>query len=259
MKFMKAGIPFIKAFGLKLPMIKKGDDIAELLLKACEEQRTEIEDGDIFIITEKIVSKSHGRVIDLRNIEASEEAEKIARKVKKDPRLIELILRESRGILKTGEDFIITETKHGFICANAGIDFSNVDKDYNTAKLLPENPDKAARDIREEIERKTGKRVGVVISDSFGRPFRKGSIGVAIGASGIKALYDRRGEKDIFGKELRTTRVAIADMLASLGNLICGEASEGIPAIIVKTNLNFLGEGNAKELIREKEKDVFRK
>jgi len=249
---------YLQAFGLSLPIVKKGDDIAGLIVSAAKKQNIGIGSNDIIIVTEKIVSKSEGRIISLKDIKPTKKAIAIAKQAQKDPRLVEAILRESKKVLRIGKGFIIVETRHGFICANAGIDASNIAGNDETVKLLPKDPDKSAEKIRKKIEKATGKKIGVIISDSFGRPFRFGSVGVAIGASKVRVLWDRRGEKDLFGKVLKTTRVAIGDALASLGNLVTGEAGEGIPVVIVKSNLKLLGKGRAKELIRDKKTDVFR-
>lgn len=238
-----------------LPRIKKGDDLAEKILKGLIMSSLSLEDGDIVVITEKIVAKAEGRLIALRNINPSKEAYDLAEKTGKDPRLVELILRESNEIIRVSHNFIIVETHHGFVCANAGIDQSNVPPGY--AKLLPSDPDKTAEDIRERLEEATGKKVGVVIVDSFGRPFRRGSVGVAIGASGVKTLWDRRGEKDIYGKRLRVTRVGIADCIASAATLLLGDADEETPVVVLR-GYGFLGEGKARDLLRSKEEDVFR-
>lgn len=244
------------AIGLNnLPLIKEGDELEKIIAKAIEEKGIKLEDGDIIIVTEKIVSKAEGRVIELNKIKASKKAQELAEKTGKDPRLVELMLREFKEVIKIGENFIIGETKHGFICANAGIDQSNIEE--GKVKLLPENPDKSAERIRKFLEKKFNVRIGLIISDSWGRPFRKGSVGVALGASGVIALQDRRGDEDIYGKKLRVTRVAIADCLASLAILITGEGNERIPVVIIK-GLNYLGEGKALDLLREKEKDIFR-
>ncbi|MEE8358112.1 MAG: coenzyme F420-0:L-glutamate ligase [Candidatus Hydrothermarchaeales archaeon] len=245
----------IKAYSLKLPMIKKGDPIPELILASLEKEGLDLDENDIIVVTEKIVSKSDGRLIDLNTVTPSEKAKKLAEKTDKDPRLVELILKESNEILKVGENFIITETKQGLICANAGIDSSNIEE--GKAKILPENPDKTASEIRKTIREKTGKDIGIIISDSFGRPFRYGSMGVAIGASGVNMLWDRRGEKDLYGRVLETTRISVGDSLASLANLVSGDADEKTPVVLIKGG-EFRGNGKASDLLREKDKDIFR-
>lgn len=244
-----------KAIGLdNLPLIKEGDDLVEIINRAIDEKGIALEDEDIIAVTEKIVSKAEGRLLRLDSIAPSEEAERLGEKTGKDPRIVELILRESKEVLYAGE-FVVVETKHGFICANAGIDQSNIEDGF--VKLLPEDPDASARKLREGIEAKYGKRIGVLIMDSWGRPFRRGSIGVAIGASGIETLWDRRGEKDIFGRQLEVTRVALGDCLASAASLLMGEAREQVPVVIIK-GVDFAGDGKAKDLLRGKEEDVFR-
>ena len=246
----------MQAFSLKgIPRIKKGDDPAQAIILALCETELSLEDGDIVVVAEKIVAKSEGRVVALRDVIPSKKALSLADETGKDPRMVELILRESRRIIRAENNFLIVETHHGFVCANAGIDRSNVPPGY--AKLLPADPDASALDIRKKLERSTGKRLGVVIADSFGRPFRRGSVGVAIGASGVVTLWDRRGEKDMYGKELQVTRVGVADCIASAASLLLGEAYEGTPVVVIK-GLNFLGDGKATELLRTREEDVFR-
>jgi coenzyme F420-0:L-glutamate ligase/coenzyme F420-1:gamma-L-glutamate ligase len=238
-----------------IPIVREGDDLVKIISTALRNKEIELKDGDIIVITEKIVSKAEGRIVELEEVRPSGRAEELAKATGKDPRIVELILRESKDLLGIGENFIIVETKQGFVCANAGIDQSNIEE--GKAKLLPEDPDKSAERIRKGLEEMSGRRLGVVIADSWGRPFRCGSIGVAIGASGIRALWDRRGEKDIYGRELQVTRVAVGDCLASMASLLLGEARERVPCVVIR-GLDFMGEGKAGELLREKEKDIFR-
>lgn len=238
-----------------LPLIKKGDDLGEIIIRALTMKDMSLDGGDIIAVTEKIVAKAEGRVVPLKSITPSEKALELAGITGKDPRIVELMLRESDEILRVGDNFIIVVTKHGFVCANAGIDQSNIE--HGRVKLLPSNPDKSAAGIRSALEKKYGVKLGVVIVDSFGRPFRRGSVGVALGCSGVNALWDRRGEKDLYGKELMVTRVAIADCLASSANLLMGEGREKTPAVIIK-GLNFQGEGRASDLLRTKTEDIFR-
>lgn len=246
----------MRAYGLSgLPIIEKGDDLVEVILQGMEAEGLEMEDGDIVVITEKVLAKAEGRIVDLEEVAPSERAIELAKVTEKDPRVVELILRESREVLAVGEGFIIVETEQGFVCANAGIDQSNIID--GKAKLLPLDPDGSAARIKAGLEARTGERVGVVIADSWGRPFRYGSVGVAIGASGVRALWDRRGEKDMYGKELKVTRVAVADCIASLASLILGEAAEGIPVVVVK-DLQVQGRGKGADLLRPKDKDLFR-
>jgi coenzyme F420-0:L-glutamate ligase/coenzyme F420-1:gamma-L-glutamate ligase len=238
-----------------IPYVMKGDDIAALILEAMERQNLRLQDCDVVVVTEKIVARAEGREVELSNVTPSQEARRLAEITGKDARVVQLILDEAREVLAVGENFIIVETKHGFVCANAGIDQSNVHE--GKAKLLPIDPDRSAEEIRRKLEAATGKRVGVIIADSFGRCFRYGSVGVAIGCAGVVALLDRRGERDLLGRELQVTRVAVADNIAAAANLVMGEGGEGIPVAIVR-GLKVLGEGTVKELIRPKEMDVFR-
>lgn len=241
-----------------LPLIKEGDNIAELICSAAREQNTPIEDRDVIVITHVAVSKAEGNIVNIDAIVPSEQATEIAQKTGKEPALVEIILRETKEIVRLGPNSIITETKSGMVCANAGVDRSNVEGERNVA-LLPKNPDASAQKIRSEIKRLTGCDVAVIISDTHGRPFRMGEINVAIGVAGIRPLRDRRGEKDLFGYVLRVKRTAVADELASAAELVIGQANEGIPAAIIRGYKYQQAEDvSAGELIRPKEKDLFR-
>jgi len=240
-----------------LPIIKAGDNLAELICQAAEMQGTPIQDGDVIVVSHIVVSRAEGGVVDLNRVEPSPFAAQLAEELNKDPRLVEVILRESRGIIRMGDGKLITKTKHGFICANSGVDKSNVPGQNNVA-LLPKNPDDSAQKIREEIKRITGRDVAVIISDTHGRPLREGEINIAIGVAGIKPIRDRRGEKDFFGYTLRVKRTAIADELASAAELVMGQANEGIPAAIIRGyRYPRSEEARATELIRPREKDLF--
>ena len=258
----------INIIGLKnIPLIEKGDNLAVIISNTLKNNENSLEDGDILVIAQTIVSKRNGRIINLNEIKPSEKAEKIFEvitpKVRdkgmpvKDSKLIQLILNESKEILKT-EHVLITETNHGFVCANAGIDKSNIKGEENFA-LLPENPDNDAEKIRKELKTLTGKDIAIIISDSFGRPFRIGSVGVAIGVSGINPLLDKRGSKDLFGYELKTTIIGQVDSLASAAQLIMGEADEGIPIVLIKGyKFEFIENSSIKTILRKKELDLFR-
>ncbi len=241
----------------RLPIVKTGDNLAELICNAAESQGTRIQNRDILVITHVIVSRVEGRVVNLDEVVPSEFARNIAEQYGKDPTLVEVVLRESKSIRRMGDGKLITETKHGFICANSGVDKSNVPGERNVA-LLPEDPDRSAEEIREKIRRLTGCDVAVIISDTHGRPLRKGEINVAIGVAGIKALRDRRGESDLFGYVLRVKQTAIIDELASAAELVIGQTNEGIPVAIIR-GYNYLKSENAKttNLIRPKEEDLF--
>lgn len=248
----------VQVIGIEgLPIIKTGDNIAELICNAAERQGTPIQDGDILVVTHVIVSRAEGKIVNLDEVVPSELAKNIAAQYEKDPALVEVVLRESKSIKRMGDGKIITETKHGFICANSGVDKSNVPGERIVA-LLPDDPDNSAEKIRQEIKRLTGCDVAVIISDTHGRPLREGEINVAIGVAGIRPLRSRRGEKDLFGYVLRVKNTAIVDELASAAELAIGQADEGIPTAIIR-GYNYLKSENAKatELIRPKEKDLF--
>jgi len=240
-----------------IPEIKPNDNLPEIILEALEKSNIEIKDKDILVISQKIVSKSENRIIKLSNIIPSEEAINIARITGKDPRFIELVLRESVKVLKVKEGHIIVKTKQGIVCANAGIDKSNVEgEDY--VVLLPEDPDFSAEKIRKYIENKTNKKIGVIISDTYGRPLREGQINLAIGCSGVKVFKDYRGKKDRYGYILRIKNIAIADEIASAAELVMGQADESIPVAIVR-GLDILFEGEkGKDLNMEEEKWLFK-
>jgi coenzyme F420-0:L-glutamate ligase/coenzyme F420-1:gamma-L-glutamate ligase len=248
----------IKIIGIEgLPVIKSGDDVAEIVCSSAEKQGVTFQDGDIFVVTHVIVSRAEGRVVDLDKIVPSKFAKTIAEQYKKDPAVVEVVLRESMRIVRMDDGKLITETKHGLVCANSGIDKSNVPGDRNVA-LLPEDPDSSAEMIRRGIRNFTGCEVAVIISDTHGRPLREGEINVAIGVAGISPLRDRRGERDLFGYVLKVKRTAIVDELASAAELVVGQADEGIPVAIVRGyEYPRSDKASAGELIRAKEKDLF--
>ncbi|MEM2134241.1 MAG: coenzyme F420-0:L-glutamate ligase [Candidatus Jordarchaeaceae archaeon] len=247
----------IHIIGLKgIPIVKEGDDIAKLIVEAAKAQGIEIKAKDIFVIAQTIVSRAEGSVVDLNTVVPSDFAIRIAERFEKDPRQIEVILREAKQIIRM-EHAIITETKHGFICANSGVDKSNMPGEHFVS-LLPKDPEKSAREIRRELEKLTGVKVAVIISDTHGRPFREGAINVALGVSGMKPVWDRRGDVDLFGYTLKSTLVGIADELASAAELVMGEANEGIPVVIIRGFDYIEGEGSIKDLLRAREKDMFR-
>ena len=216
-----------------LPIVDQGDDIAQLICEGADKQHTSIQDNDVIVITHVIVSRSEGDVINLDTVRPSQFARTIAERNDKDPALVEAILNEAESIIRMGNGSLITRTKHGFICANSGIDKSNVPGE-RTVALLPEDPDRSAREIRRKIKQRTGKTVSIIISDTHGRPLRDGEINIAIGVAGIDPIRDRRGEKDLFGYTLKVKHTAIADELASAAELVIGQADEAIPAAIVR-------------------------
>jgi len=243
-----------------IPLVDEGDDIAELILNAMSMESIEIRDADIIIIAETVISKAEGNKIKLGSIEPSLKALSIAEKTGKEPELVEAIILQSNKIIAVGPDFIISETKHGFVCANAGIDESNVENGIATP--IPDNPDKSAEIIRKKIEEDTGKEVVVIISDTQGRAFREGAIGTAVGISGMNPLWNRKGEKDLYGRKLQTTNIAVADELAAAASILMGQADEGIPVVIIRgvSYVSRLKNNNAtsKDLIRPEKYDVFR-
>jgi len=248
----------VQVVGVKgLPIIKKGDDLARLICKAAEKQHTPIEEGDVVVVTHVIVSRAEGNTVNLDSVVPSGFAETVAKQVGKDPALVEIILKESKSIVRMGDGHLITETKHGFVCANSGVDQSNVPGERIVAPL-PKNPDRTARTIRRRIRKLTGKDVAVIISDTHGRPLREGEINIAVGVAGIQPIRDRRGETDLFGYVLRVKQTAVADELASAAELVIGQAKEGIPVAIIRGYPFPKSEkASAKMLIRKREKDLF--
>jgi coenzyme F420-0:L-glutamate ligase / coenzyme F420-1:gamma-L-glutamate ligase len=237
--------------------ISKGDDIADIIIDAINKKNESLLENDVVIITHKIISKAEGRTADLSKIIPSEESHKISLNTGKDPRLVELIISQSNEIVRIERDIIIAETKHGFVCANAGIDASNVGKSTNTVVLLPDDPDESARRIRNDIKSRTNINVSVIVSDTFGRPFRKGQVNVAIGSSGINPILSYVGNTDMYGKILKVTEIAIADELASAAELVMGKSSR-IPVVIVRGYNYISGDYSISEIIRSKKDDLFR-
>ena len=240
-----------------LPIVKEGDNLAKLICESAEKQGTPIRDGDILVVTHVVASRAEGKIVNLDDVVPSEFAKKIAMQYDKDPAMVEVVLRESKSIKRMGDGKLITETKHGFVCANSGVDKSNVPGERIVA-LLPDDPDASAEKIRQEIKRLTSYDVAVIISDTHGRPLREGEINVAIGVAGIKPIKDRRGEKDLFGYVLRVKQTAVADELSSAAELVIGQADEAVPVAIIR-GYKYPKSENAKatELIRPPEKDLF--
>jgi coenzyme F420-0:L-glutamate ligase/coenzyme F420-1:gamma-L-glutamate ligase len=231
-----------------LPEIREGDDLAALVT-----ERIALENRDVVVLAQKAVSKAEGRVIRIDSLEASARAVELAAD-ERDPREIEAILREAKRIVRERGPLVIAETRHGFICASAGVDHSNA-PEPGTLVLLPVDPDASARGVRDRIAELAGAEVGVVVTDSFGRPFRQGTTDVAIGVAGFAPILDLRGTKDRIGYELRSSRVAIADEIAAAADLARGKA-EGVPAVVVR-GLRLEGDGSAREIVIEPELDLF--
>jgi len=231
-----------------LPEIREGDDLAAMVV-----ERVELEDGDVLVVAQKAVSKAEGRVVRLDELEPSERALELAGD--EDPRRTEAILREAVEIVRIRPPLLIVQTRHGFICASAGVDASNAPAP-GMLVLLPLDPDASAARIRARVRELTGRQVGVVVSDSFGRPFRIGTTDVAIGAAGVRVIDDLRGTRDRIGYELRSTQIALADQLAGAAQLVMGKAA-GIPVAVLR-GLDIAGEGSARELVIPPDRDLFR-
>ncbi|MBI5825528.1 MAG: coenzyme F420-0:L-glutamate ligase [Chloroflexi bacterium] len=250
-----------------IPLIRRDDNLADIVLNSLREMGLELQNDDILVFAQKIVSKAEGRNVNLATVSPSPRAVELAQQTEKDPRVVELMLQESNEVLRTRVGTIVVEHKLGFICANAGIDHSNVAPPEEEGQgvsaeewvlLLPEDPDRSCVLLRNQIESKTGKHIGVVIIDSHGRAWRNGTVGVAIGMSGVPGIVDKRGDKDLFGYTLRVTVIGAADELAAAASLVMGQASEGRPVVHVRGFPYPLREGSLKELIRPKEQDMFR-
>jgi len=240
---------------LGIPELTKGADLVQLILESMERTGVVAEDGDIFVVKQKAVSKAEGRVVALDEIRPGKKAKALARAQKKDPRLVELILKESVRVVRAGHGVIITETRHGFVCANSGIDQSNVGA--GLAALLPVDPDKSSRQIRRGLEGATGKRLAVVVTDTFGRPWRRGQTDVAIGCSGIAPLNPYAGKKDKYGYVLRVTEPAVVDEIAGAAELATGKLT-GIPVSLVRGVQYRRSEDGARSLVMQKRRDLFR-
>jgi coenzyme F420-0:L-glutamate ligase / coenzyme F420-1:gamma-L-glutamate ligase len=238
-----------------IPEIKLGDALATCILEAAKRARIIFRHADVLVVAQKIVSKSEARVATLSSVQPSPQAQKLARKMKKDPRLIEIILRESRRIVRS-DHVLIVETHHGLVCANAGVDHSNVPGE-DVVTLLPRDPDRSAKRLAASLRKHTGKQIAAIISDTFGRPWRLGLTNVAIGASGVPALLDLRGTRDRDGKPLTATILAVADELAAAAGLVMGKA-EGIPAVIVRGYRYESMQDPASRVIRPANEDLFR-
>ncbi len=241
-----------------VPDIKAGDKLDIIILESMNNANEFLLEGDIVVVAQKVISKAEGRLIDLKLVNPSEKSLQIAKQNDKDPRLIELILNESVDILRLARGILIVETKRGLICANAGVDQSNVEKSNNYAALLPEDADLSARELRHSLKRKTGIDVAVVITDTFGRPFREGQINVAIGIAGIQPIKSYIGTLDMYGKKLKVTEIAVVDEIASAAELQMGK-SERIPVVIIRGYVYQMVENSSlSQLLRSRGKDLFR-
>lgn len=245
-----------------IPIIQPGSNLLEIILECMSNCDLSLQNNDVLVIAQKIISKAEGRFVNLLDVTPSNRAQQLAVEIEKDPRLVELILRESREVLRTRPGTIIVEHKLGFVCANAGIDHSNVGPIESQSEewvlLLPENPDQSAAKLRKEIFELVGVNVGILIIDSHGRAWRLGIVGTTIGLAGVPGLVDLRGFPDLFGMELRITQIAAADELAAAASLMMGQAAEGNPVIHVRGFPYALRESSLSELLRPHEIDLFR-
>jgi coenzyme F420-0:L-glutamate ligase / coenzyme F420-1:gamma-L-glutamate ligase len=241
-----------------LPIINPGDDLAEIVAAGLDAASVALQEGDVLVLAQKIVSKAEGCTLNLAEVTPSPGALDLASRSGKDPRLAELILRESREVLRVRPGSVVVEHRLGFVCANAGIDHSNVAGEGDWVLLLPEDPDRSARLLRARLEEMTGVRIGVLIIDSHGRAWRLGTVGAAIGLSGLPGLVDLRGRADLFDYPLQITQVGAADELAAGASLLMGQAAEGTPVVHVRGFPYPLREGSLSELLRPREQDMFR-
>ncbi len=245
-----------------IPLIEQDDDLAEIIIEAVKTANISPEDGDIWILAQKIVSKSENRLVNIKHIIPSARAFEIANKTRKDPRFVELVLRESKNVLREKPGTLIVEHHCGFICANAGIDHSNVEAAEGDSEdwylLLPEDSDESASRIRAGLEQTFKMHFGVLIIDSHGRAWRNGTIGTTIGISGLPGIVDLRGKQDLFGYKLKITQIGAADELAAAASLVMGQADECQPVVLARGFPYPLREGNLNELIRPKNEDLFR-
>ncbi len=240
-----------------IPLVRPGDDLTELIWASCKRANLALQEGDILVVAQKVVSKAEGRLVHLQEVTPSPAALELAARSQKDPRLCELILRESRTVLRVRPGLVIVEHNLGFVCANAGIDHSNV-RGEDAYLLLPRDPDASAAALRRGLEARSQTRLGVLVIDSHGRAWREGIVGVTIGLSGLPAVVDERGWKDLFGYELRVTVVGAADELAAAASLLMGQADEGRPVVHARGFPYPLKEGRLQDLLRPREKDLFR-
>ena len=243
-----------------VPLVRPRDDLAGLLISACERSALIPADGDILVVAQKVVSKAQGRYVDLAGVVPSARAQQLAAEVNKDPRLVEVILRESRRVVRHRPGVLIVEHRLGFVLANAGVDRSNVDPQagIEPVLLLPHDPDGSAATLLARFAAHFKKMLAVVITDSFGRAWRRGTVGVALGAAGLPALMDLRGLPDLFGHELRVTQTGFADEIAAAASLLMGQADEGMPAVLMR-GLAWTGAApSAAALIRAPDEDLFR-
>lgn len=250
----------ISILGLEgFPLIRAGDDLAELIVSTANNNEVEIEDGDVVIVSQKVVSKAEDRVVQLDTVEPSKKALEIAAKTGRNPRLVELVLRESKRFLKASEEIMIVEDKREIVNINAGIDKSNV-QGADSYALLPVDPDESARGLRSRLRKLTGRNVSVIISDTYSRAFRRGQVNFAIGLAGMSPFFDYRGTEDLFGYVMQVKFAAVADELASAAELVMGQGKEAMPVAVVKglNRLTPCEDSSSKDLVISQKEDLFR-
>jgi coenzyme F420-0:L-glutamate ligase/coenzyme F420-1:gamma-L-glutamate ligase len=243
-----------------IPRVQPGDDLPALLIAAMERRRLVPQPNDILVVAQKVVSKAEGRYFDLATVEPGSRARELAAVTKKDARLVEVILSESAEVLRAAPHVLVTMTRHGFVMANAGVDQSNLEAgdDGRRVLLLPEAPDRSAQRIKDRLDAQFGGNIGVIVSDSTGRAWRLGTVGIAIGAAGVPSLIDRRAERDLAGRPLQATEVGFADAVAAAAVLAMGEAGEARPAVLVRGLVWTAEPRPASALLRPKAQDLFR-
>ncbi len=245
----------------RISLVKPGDNVAKLLIDALSAEGLELKDGDIIVVSQKIISKAQGLLVDLSSVNASPKAKSLAKRTKKDPRLVELIMKDSKKLLRADKQALVVALKNGFVCLNAGVDKSNVNGRRVYARL-PTDLDGSANHLRVELERLTGKKLSVIIGDTYSRPFRVGQVEFAIGISGFNPIVDYRGSKDLFGYELKFKYVALADEIAAAAELVMGQGAEGVPAVIVRGLTRIERDehvGLSEKLLLRKKLDLFRR
>ena len=243
-----------------IPLIEEGDDLVEIILSAIKRNKISLSNGDVLVVAQKIISKSEGRYASLNDVKPSQQAIDLSIETDKDPKLVQLILNESKEVVRYRKGVIVVESILGLIHANAGIDRSNIKSDSNNPRvlLLPEDPDKSATELREGIFKKTNKKIGIIINDSSGRAWRNGIVGIAIGSSGAEVLSDLKGNLDLFGNTLEVTEVGKADEVASAASLLMGQGKEALPVVLIKGLTESEDLNGAKALIRKSSEDLFR-
>jgi coenzyme F420-0:L-glutamate ligase/coenzyme F420-1:gamma-L-glutamate ligase len=241
-----------------IPLIQPGDDLAVILLTAAQQADLDFQDHDVLVVAQKVVSKAEGRLVYLPDSVPSPRALDLAGQTGKDPRLVEVVLGESAEVLRVRPGLLVVEHRLGFVCANAGVDQSNVAGSDDWALLLPEDPDASARQLREAVRVATGKDIAVIVADSHGRAWRFGTVGVAIGVAGLRPVSDLRGQPDLAGRALQITEVGTADEIAAAASLVMGQAAEGTPAVLVRGAIYHAGEGRLTDMLRPRAGDLFR-